>query len=96
MTTLNFTKNEIIKMVTKGSNRTINAKESVKMLNDISKLNEKDANTYLKLWSSLKWFNERMNGKYNSRNNRMGTIVSCKNNSDAYINFLLQDVENTK
>jgi hypothetical protein len=96
MTTLNFTKNEIIKMVTKGSNRTINAKESVKMLNDISKLNEKDANTYLKLWSSLKWFNERMNGKYSKRHNRMETIVSCKNNSDAYINFLLQDVENTK
>jgi hypothetical protein len=96
MTTLNFTKNEIIKMVTKGTGRTINVQQRDKMLNDINKLNEKDANTYLKLWSSIMWFNERMHGKYTSRHNRMETIVSCKTNNDAYINFLLQDVENTK
>ncbi len=96
MTTLNFTKTQIETMIIKGTNRTINVQQRDKMLNDINKLNEKDANTYLKLWSNIQWFNERMNGKYNSRNNRMGTIVSCKINSDAYINFLLQDVENTK
>jgi hypothetical protein len=93
---LNFTKNQIETMLIKGTNRTLTVSESQKMINDISKLNEKDTNTYLKLWSSLKWFNERMNGKYSKRHNRMETIVSCKNNSDAYINFLLSDVENTK
>jgi hypothetical protein len=92
----NFTLAQITNMINKGTGRTINVQQRDKMLNDISKLNEKDANSYLKLWSSIMWFNERMNGKYSKRHNRMETIVSCKNNSDAYINFLLQDVENTK
>ena len=96
MTTLNFTLPEIANMINKGTNRTLTVSEAAKMTKDIKGMNVSDVNTYLKLWSSLKWFNERMNGKYSKRHNRMETIVSCKNNSDAYINFLLQDVENTK
>ena len=93
---LNFTLTQIETMIIKGSNRTLSAKESAKMLNDIKGMTEKDANTYLKLWSSLKWFNERMNGKFVSNYNRMGVLVSCKENSDAYINFLADDVKRVK
>jgi hypothetical protein len=91
-----FTLAQIETMINKGTGRTINAQQRDRMLNDISKLNEKDANSYLKLWSSMMWFNERMGGTRTKRYNRMEVIVSCKINSDAYINFLLQDVENTK
>ena len=91
-----FTLSQIETMIIKGTGRTINVQQRNRMLNDISKLNEKDANTYLKLWSSMMWFNERMGGTRTKRYNRMEVIVSCKINSDAYINFLLQDVENTK
>lgn len=89
----NFTKNEIIKMVTKGSNRTLSAKESVKMLNDLSTINESEANTYIRYWSTMQWF-KRINS--NGRTNFMYVCQSCKENKDAYINFLLSDVENTK
>jgi hypothetical protein len=86
-----FTLLEISNMITKGSNRTLTVSEAAKMLKDISTMNENDANTYLKLWSNMQWFKR----VYNT-NNPMYVIVSCNENKNAYIEFLLSDVENTK
>lgn len=96
MTTLNFTLAQIETMIIKGTGRTINVQQRDRMLNDIKGMTEKDANSYLKLWSSMMWFNERMGGTRTKRCDRMYVIVSCNENKDAYINFLLSDVENTK
>lgn len=86
-----FTLVQIEKMINKGTGRTLSAKESAKMSNDIKNMTEKQANIYLSLWSNMQWF-KRI---YNS-NNPMYVIVSCNENKNAYINFLLSDVENTK
>jgi hypothetical protein len=88
---LNFTKTEIETMLIKGTNRTLSAKESAKMLKDIENMNETEANGYLKLWSNIQWFKRVYNAKYPTY-----VILSCNDNKHAYINFLLQDVENTK
>lgn len=95
MTTLNFTLAQIEKMITKGTGRTLKVSESAKMLKDIKGMTEKQANTYLSLWSNIQWYN-RLGGNRVSRRNRMEVVVSCKMNAYAYINFLIQDVANTK
>jgi hypothetical protein len=85
----NFTLSEIKTMFTKGSNRTLTTKESLKMLNDIKNMNVSEANGYLKLWSNIQWFKRVYNANY-----PMYVIISCNENKYAYIEFLLSDVKN--
>ena len=89
----NFTLAQIETMIIKGSNRTLSTKESAKMLNDLKGMNVSEANIYIAYWSTMQWF-KRINS--NGRTNFMYVCQSCKENKDAYINFLLSDVENTK
>jgi hypothetical protein len=84
-----FTLLEINEMITKGTNRTLTVSEAAKMLNDLKGLNESEANIYLSLWSNMQWFKR----VYNT-NNPMYVIVSCNENKNAYIEFLLSDVKN--
>lgn len=86
---LNFTLTQINQMITKGTNRTLTVSEAAKMLNDLKGLNESEANIYLSLWSNMQWFKR----VYNT-NNPMYVIVSCNENKNAYIEFLLSDVKN--
>ena len=89
MTTLNFTLAQIETMIIKGKNRTLTVSEATKMLNDIKGMTEKQANIYLSFWSNMQWFKRIYNA-----NNPMYVIVSCNENKNAYIEFLLSDVKN--
>jgi len=92
----NFTLLEINEMINKSLNRTLNLQQVMKMLKDIKGMDEKQANVYLKFWSTMQWFNERMNGKFAKRHTRMDVIVSCNEHKYAYIYFLLENVRCVK
>jgi hypothetical protein len=90
---LKFTLLEIANMINKGNNRTLTTSEAAKMLNDLKGMDVSEANIYLAYWSTMQWF-KRINT--NNGINCLYVFQSCKDNKNAYINFLLSDVENTK